>query len=100
MADFRKVGDHANPEETSPETHITQDGDYYVNIKGTWYEAELSYLGTPIIGERVTSTPANLDTSPPAKWGEGFKSNKRLEYPLAAKHLSAGTAQVRAHGVP
>ena len=63
------MSSYACPKEPPPEIRITHDGDYYAKIKDTWYEAELSYLGTPIIGKRLPSAPANLDTSPPAQWG-------------------------------
>ena len=52
-------------------------------------EAELSYLGTPIIGGRLPNAPANLDTSctHPRRhnWEKAtnLTTNKRLEYPLA-----------------
>eukprot|EP00967_Tisochrysis_lutea_P066599 scaffold86829_cov33-Tisochrysis_lutea.AAC.4 len=49
-----------NPEEPPPEIRITQDGSYYARIKDVWHEAELSYLGTLIIGERLTIMPLQI----------------------------------------
>ena len=37
------------PEDATPEIHITQEGTYYAKFKGAWYEAELSYLRTPML---------------------------------------------------
>eukprot|EP00967_Tisochrysis_lutea_P135469 scaffold240471_cov30-Tisochrysis_lutea.AAC.1 len=43
-------GERHRREESPPEIRITQEGEYYARIKGGWYEAEISYLGTPIVG--------------------------------------------------
>ena len=52
-----------------PDLHITDEGTYYAQMRGIWYEAELSYLSTPILGAllhgtRHSGTPHNLDPSP------------------------------------
>ena len=60
--------------------HITQDGEYFAKINDAWYDVELSYIGTPIIGDHEQSAPTNLDPSPPAKWGEGYKSKQNYCY--------------------
>jgi len=79
-----------NEDGQPPEIRITRDGEYYARWKGRWHEAELSYLGTPILGERLQEPPSDLDPAPPAKWGEGYKTNKRLEYPLADEYTLDG----------
>eukprot|EP00967_Tisochrysis_lutea_P154812 scaffold308278_cov30-Tisochrysis_lutea.AAC.1 len=92
----REDSDTENPNTGTPKTtfHITQDGEYFAKENDKWYEVELSYLGTPIIGDRPTNEPANLDSSPPAKWGEGYKSNKRMEYPLPDEYTLDGKTEL------
>ena len=67
----RETSEQRGSEEPTPKLHIAQDGSYFAELKGAWYEAELSYLGTPIIGARLDNAPEQLDPSPPAKWGDG-----------------------------
>eukprot|EP00967_Tisochrysis_lutea_P130238 scaffold224958_cov35-Tisochrysis_lutea.AAC.1 len=50
--------------------------------------------------ETLPDASSNLDTSPPAQWGEGYKSNKRLEYPLADEHTLDGKTQNAARRNP
>eukprot|EP00967_Tisochrysis_lutea_P008290 scaffold9920_cov32-Tisochrysis_lutea.AAC.5 len=45
---------------------------------------ELSYLGTPIIGDQLDNTPQDLDDNPPTKWGDGFKGNRIGYYRIPA----------------
>ena len=80
----RKAGEQVDPGEPSPEIRITQDGEYYARIKGTWYEMELSYLGTPIIGERTRGTPSNLARhAPPGTIGRRIQIQQKNRIPAS-----------------
>lgn len=70
----RKEASLDDPAEPGPEIRVTRDGTYYFLRKGTWYETEVSYLGSPIIDDIINGTPDDLDPSPPAKWEKGYKS--------------------------
>ena len=73
-----------NQKERPPDIWInkqTKGGDHYLLQRGTWYEVELSYLGTPIIGNQIQGAPPDLEKYPPTKWGDGFKGNRPLHFP-------------------
>ena len=87
-----------NTEIPTPVIHINQEGEYFAKEGGKWYEDELSYLGgTPILGDHTIAAPTDLDPTPPAKWGEGFKSNKRTEYPLPDEYTLDDTSPTPEH---
>ena len=54
-----------------------------------WYEVELSYIGTPIVGKQTTA-PEDLDKYPPTKWGEGYKGNRPTDFPLPEEYSIDG----------
>jgi hypothetical protein len=63
---------------------ITTSGHYVLLIGGTPYEGIPNALGELAKGEEITDDmeDLDLDSSPPARWGKGYKGPRREAYPL------------------
>jgi hypothetical protein len=62
--------------------HITTDGEYVICICENSYEGIPNALGELAIGDALDETPDNIDTSPPTRWGKGYKGPRRESFPL------------------
>jgi hypothetical protein len=63
---------------------ITTSGNYVLLIGGTPYEGIPNALGELAKGKELTDDmeDLDLDPSPPARWGKGYKGPRREAYPL------------------
>jgi hypothetical protein len=61
---------------------ITTEGEYILIIDGISFQGIPNTLGELARGDPLPAIPDNMDPSPPAKWGPGYKGPQREVFPL------------------
>jgi hypothetical protein len=64
------------------EVRITTDGEYVLYEDGIPFQGISDSLGELAMGEALEDEDLDLDPSPPAKWGKGYKGPRREAFPL------------------
>jgi hypothetical protein len=72
----------ASHHSNSVAVRITTEGEYILNIDGIPFQGISNTLGELAIGDPLPAIPDNIDPSPPAKWGPGYKGPQREAIPL------------------
>jgi hypothetical protein len=65
---------------------ITTEGEYILIIDGILFQGIPNILGELVIGDPLPAIPDNMDPSPPAKRGPGYKGPQREAFPLPDKY--------------
>jgi hypothetical protein len=80
---------HKAKEPGEPDSvRITTSGHYVLFVGGTPYEGIPNALGELAKGAEITDDmeDLDLDPSPPARWGKGYKGPRREGFPLPDKY--------------